>query len=87
MTTLATITSKNQLTIPREITEALDLEQVRRVLISVKGGNLVIKPLISRIDTLAGSLSYLSSGKPSDLRKVREKTQQKVAAEIAKEGT
>lgn len=87
MTTLATITSKNQLTIPREITEALDLEQVKRVLISVKEGNLVIKPLVSRIDILAGSLSYLSSGKQSDLKKVREKTQQKVAAEIAKEGT
>lgn len=87
MTTLATITYKNQLTIPKKIIEALGLGKIRRVLISVRGKQIAIKPLESKVDELAGSLSYLSSTKkPADLKKIRKKTQELVAAEIAKEG-
>lgn len=87
MITLATITYKNQLTIPKEIIKALGLGRIRRVLISVRGKQIAIKPLESKVNELAGSLSHLSSAKkPTDLRKVRKKTQELVAAEIAKEG-
>lgn len=88
MTTLATITSKNQLTVPKEIIKALGLEEVRRVLVSVRGEQIILKPLESKVDALAGSLSHLSSAKkPTELKKVRRKTRELVAAEIAKEGT
>lgn len=86
MTSLATITSKNQLTIPKEIIDALGLAELRKVLVSVRDKSLVIQPVPSRVDELAGVLSYLSSGKTADLKKVRKRTQQKVAAQIAKEG-
>ena len=86
MTTLATITSKNQLTIPKEVMNALNLGKVRRVLISVEDKNLVVKPLVSRVESLAGSLSHLSFEKPVDFKQVRKETRKIVAAKIAKEG-
>lgn len=86
MTVLATITTKNQLTIPKEITEALSPEGIRRVLISVRGKVLVIKPLSSRVESLGGSLAYLSAKNPADLKKIRTITQEKTAEEIAREG-
>lgn len=86
MPALATITYKNQLTIPKEITDALNLEGSRRVLISVKNKILLVEPLLSEVDTLAGSLSYLSAGKSANLKRVRVITQKKVAGQIAKEG-
>lgn len=88
MTTLATLTSKNQLTVPKGIIDALGLEGLRRVLISVQGKEITIRPLQSKVGALAGSLSHLSSSKKLvDLKKIRKKTQELVAAEIAKEGT
>lgn len=88
MTTLATITYKNQLTIPKEIIQTLGLNKLRRVLISVRGKQIAVSPLESKVDSLAGSLSYLSSfKKPAILKKIRKKTQELVAAEIVKEGT
>lgn len=86
MTTIATITTKNQLTIPKEITEALSLKGVRKMLVSVKGNSLFIRPLSAKVESLAGSLAFLSSGKPANLRKVRKETQEKLAAEIVREG-
>lgn len=86
MTVLATITTKNQLTIPKEITEALNLDEIRKVLVSIKGKTMVIKPLSSKVEKLAGSLAYLSSGRSVDFKKIRAITQEKIAQEVAREG-
>lgn len=86
MTSLATITSKNQLTLPKEVIENLDWQRVKKVLISTQRGVLIIKPLSSKVETLAGSLAFLSPKKHLDFKRVRKATQKKVAAEIAREG-
>lgn len=86
MATLATITFKNQLTIPKAVVDALNMDEVRRVLISVKDKTLVVKPLASGVDLLAGSLSAYSLAKPVSFDKIRAKTQKEVTKEIAREG-
>lgn len=86
MATLATITSQNQLTIPKEVISALNFEGLRKVLLSIKDETLIVKPLSSKVDSLAGSLSYFAVGKPTDLKKIKKETETRVAAEIAREG-
>lgn len=84
MTTLATITVKNQLTIPQEMIEMLGLDEIRKALISIKDKVLVVKPLVSQVDSLAGSLAYLA--KTANSKKIRLETKEKIAARIAREG-
>lgn len=86
MVSLATITYKNQLTIPREIIKRTRLKNSQKVLIEAKGGNLIIKPLKSRVEELAGSLAHLAKGKPTNWKKIRRETQRIVAKQIAQEG-
>lgn len=86
MTTLATITSQNQLTIPKEIVSALNFEGLRKVLLSIKDETLIVKPFPSKVDSLAGSLSFFAIGKTSDLKKISKETETRIATEIAKEG-
>ena len=45
MTTIATITSKNQLTIPHRVIKVLDFKGIREVLISVRNKTLVERAL------------------------------------------
>lgn len=86
MTVLATITSKNQLTIPKEVTKILNWKNVRKVLVTVQGEEMVVKPLASRVDLLAGSLAKYAKGKTNNFKKVRQETERIIAEEIAKEG-
>lgn len=86
MNYIATITYKNQLTLPQKIVDLAGLAKTRKVLISALNKTLIIKPLDSRVESLAGSLNYLTGNKASDLIKVRSKTKQIVAQQIAREG-
>lgn len=86
MISLASITYKNQLTIPKVILQALDWGGVRKVLVAVEDGSLVVRPLTSKVDELAGSLAKYARGRSTDFRAVRKEVQKRVAAEIAKEG-
>lgn len=86
MVTIATITHKNQLTIPKEFIENSSIEGVKKVLLEKKGDKILIKPLKSRVNELAGSL-YDPKRKPLSRKKERELTQKLIAKEIAKEGS
>lgn len=86
MVVIATITYKNQLTIPQDFMEKLGLTEVRKVLISSLDDKLVIEPLRSRVDEVAGSLSHLKQSKPKSLKQIKNLTRQRVAAKIAREG-
>jgi bifunctional DNA-binding transcriptional regulator/antitoxin component of YhaV-PrlF toxin-antitoxin module len=86
MTFLATITSKNQLTLPRAAVDLLAWQGVRRVLVSLDNQKLTIEPVTSRVEELAGKYATLATHQSHDLKEIEEKTQKIVAAEIAREG-
>ena len=86
MTTVATITAKNQLTIPKEISQYLAWQGVKKVLVSTQRGTLIIEPLSSQVDLLAGSLTAFAKGKTTDLKRIRQATREKVARQVAREG-
>lgn len=85
MVTIATITHKNQLTIPREFMESSNLVGTKKVLLEKKGNKILIKPLKSRVKELAGSL-YDFKRKPFSRKKEREILQGLIAQEVKKEG-
>lgn len=86
MTTLATITSKNQLTIPQEVLDYLQWQDTRRVLISTDNQTLQIRSLEPKSESLAGSLSFLSLSNSLSFKKIREKVKSAVASQAAREG-
>jgi len=61
--TLATITSKRQLTIPISVFKKLGFRSNARVIVEESRGGLLIKPAISLIDELAGSVEVSRSKK------------------------
>jgi len=54
---LATVTSKMQLTIPIRIARKLDLKPGHKVIVAARNGRIVVKPLRSVVEELAGSLN------------------------------
>lgn len=86
MVTVATITYKNQLTLPQELVEKTKLKNVKKVLIETQGENLLIKPLLSSVKSLSGSLDHLAKKHPIKPRNLRKEVQKRVAEQIAKEG-
>ena len=85
MVTIATITHKNQLTLPKEFIQNSELEGARKVLLEKKGDKILIKPLKSRVHELAGSL-HDPKRKPIERGMERELVQKAIAQEAAREG-
>ena len=85
MLSIGSITFKNQLTIPKQIIERLGLERVRKVLIFPQSNGFLVKPIVSSVELLAGSLAKKSKLRVSR-KKERELSQKLVAREIAREG-
>jgi len=56
MPSIATITSKRQLTIPASIFLKAKLAKIKRVLVEERGGVILIRPLTAQIEKMAGSL-------------------------------
>jgi antitoxin PrlF len=76
----ATLTSKGQLTIPKEVREALGLEAGDRVYFSVHQGGAVLTKVPDFID-LAGSVPVPPEVRGVPWRKVREEAWRRRAAE------
>ncbi len=75
MSFTATITSKGQVTIPREARKVLDSNTVE---IDVVGNTVVLRP----VKSVAGALAKFAGGKETvSLKKVREKVWGEVASE------
>ncbi len=73
MSVTATITSKGQLTLPRDVRNALNSTTVE---IEVQGETVVLKPVRS----VAGALAKYAAGKKSEpISKMREKVWEEVA--------
>lgn len=85
MVTIATITHKNQLTLPKEFIKDSELEGTRKVLLEKKGDKILIKPLKSKVHELAGSL-HNPKRKPLKRYQERKLTQDSIAHEALNEG-
>lgn len=82
------ISSKNQITIPKEVLESLGVESQSRLLLQKESGNIVLKPIKgSIVEELGGSLKKYT--KPSMLgvpfSKIMEVTKKRVAKKLAEE--
>lgn len=80
---VAVLTSKGQMTVPKEIRKALNLKPSERVIIVVEGDHAVIKPLKGNILDIGGSIKLLGKGKPIAFHKVREEVKKKIAKKAA----
>ncbi len=80
---VATLTSKGQMTIPKEVRKALNLRPSEKVIIVVEGDQAVIKPLRGNILDIGGSIRIPDKEKPVDFHKAREEMKKRVAKRVA----
>ncbi len=76
---IATLTSKGQMTIPKEVRKALNLKPSEKVIIVVEGDQAVIRPLRGNILDIGGSIRIPDKEKPIDFHKVRESVKKRVS--------
>ncbi|MBI2011486.1 AbrB/MazE/SpoVT family DNA-binding domain-containing protein [Candidatus Daviesbacteria bacterium] len=72
MTQIATITSKNQLTLPAKFVRKLNLKAGHKVVISEEDGKLTLTPARAVVEQLAGSVKIPQNLKGKDLDKIIE---------------
>jgi AbrB family looped-hinge helix DNA binding protein len=77
------LTSKGQMTIPKEVRNALNLKPSEKVIIVVEGNHAVIKPLRGNILDIGGSIKVSDKEKHIDFHKVREEVKKRVAKKAA----
>jgi len=80
---IAVLTSKGQMTIPKEVRKALNLKPSEKVIIVIEGQQAIIKPLRGTILDLGGSISISDKEKSADFRKVREEVKKRIARKVA----
>ncbi len=76
---VALLTSKGQMTIPKEVREALDLRPSEKVVIVVDGDQAILKPIRGTLLDIGGSIRISEQEKPIPFRKVREKVRKAIA--------
>jgi len=80
---IAILTSKGQITIPKEVRKALNLKPSEKVIIIVEGNQAVIKPLRGNILDIGGSVRIPDKEKPVDFHKVRDEVKKRIAKKAA----
>lgn len=83
---IATITSKGQLTIPKEVRDALHLRLHDKVAIVVEEGIAIIKPITGNILDIGASVKIPQKEKPIDFKRVRKEVMKRAARDIAGKG-
>jgi antitoxin PrlF len=83
---IVALTSKGQVTIPKQVRKALNLRPSEKVIVVVEGDQAIIKPLRGSLLDLGGSVKIPENEKPVDFRRVREEVKKKVAKRTAREG-
>jgi AbrB family looped-hinge helix DNA binding protein len=81
---IAVITSKGQMTIPKEVRKILNLKPFEKVIIVVEGDQAIIKPLRGSILDIGGSIGIPDKEKPIDFRKVRNEVRKRATRKIGK---
>ena len=80
---VALLTSKGQMTIPKEVREALDLRPSEKVVIVVDGDQAILKPIRGSLLDLGGSVKIPEQEKPIPFQKVRDKVSKAIAKRAA----
>jgi len=83
---ISVLTSKGQVTIPKEVRKALNLGPYEKVIIMVEGNQAIIKPLKGNLLDMGGSLRIPEKEKPIDFKKVREEVKKRTAKKIVTKG-
>jgi antitoxin PrlF len=83
---IAVLTSKGQMTIPKEVRKALNLHPLEKVIIVVEGNRAIIQPLKGNLLDIGGSVKMTEREKPIDFKKVREEVKKRVAKKVATRG-
>ncbi len=84
---LVTLSSKNQITLPKSLLQQLGVTSKSKLLIEAKGDSLVVKPVRqSIVDATAGSLTkYISPDKfGKSLEEIMEETRKLVVKDLVK---
>lgn len=84
MNKTATITGKRQITIPIKLFKAAGLNKNKKVLVSEKHGEIVITPLVAKVEKLAGSLKMPQGWKGKDLDQIIEESKAEYFAQKSK---
>lgn len=79
MGAFAKMTSKGQLTIPKEIRDELRLSSGTRLYVTVRNGELVARPKNKRLADLAGILGKPPSGESLTVEQMNEAIMEAVA--------
>lgn len=77
------LTSKSQVTLPKEIRDFLGIGPGDQVSFRVAGGEVVVAPVVSSLEANFGSVAPRTS--PEDFRAAREEFENDVAEEAAGE--
>jgi AbrB family looped-hinge helix DNA binding protein len=83
---IALLTSKGQMTIPREVRKALNLKPSEKVVIVVEGDQAILQPLRGNILDIGGTINIGEREKPVHFRKVRERVRRQIARGAAEVG-
>ncbi len=83
---IALLTSKGQMTIPKEVRDALDLRPSEKVVIVVDGDQAILKPIRGTLLDIGGSIRISEQEKPISFRKVREKVRKAIARKAVRTG-
>ncbi len=81
---IAVLTSKGQMTIPKEIRRALNLKPEQKVAIVVEDDHAVIKPLKGDILDIGGTVKVPAVERPSNFRRIREEVKRQVGKKAAR---
>ena len=84
---IAMLTSKGQMTIPREVRKALHLKPSEKIVIVVEGDHAVLKPLRGTLLDIGGSVRISDNEKPVDFQKVRSEVRKQVGRKAVARGT
>jgi len=82
---ISVMTSKGQITIPKDVRNILKLKPSDRVIIMVEKDYAVLKPVHGNILDLGGSIKIPEREKPIDFKKLRGKVRKAVARKAAEE--
>lgn len=77
MSTVATITSKKQLTLPSEIFKKAGLRVGEKVVVSEENGRLIITPAERLVEELAGSVPAPENLRGKDINEVIEQAKKR----------
>ncbi|OGG17943.1 hypothetical protein A3D78_07365 [Candidatus Gottesmanbacteria bacterium RIFCSPHIGHO2_02_FULL_39_14] len=73
---IATITSKNQLTLPVEIVRKIGLKTGQKVIVSEEEGKVIITPAEVLVEELAGSVKMPRKWKGKNMEEIIENSRQ-----------